>query len=207
MSSKAYFDRVADQWDTIRQGFFTEAVREKALMKAGVKRGRLAVDVGAGTGFISEGLIQEGLKVIAVDQSEEMLSILKNKYKDSPDMDYRIGLAESLPIEDNLADYVFANMYLHHVQNPLKAIQEMARILKPGGMLVITDMDEHEFEFLKLEQKDFWMGFKREEVCDWFKRAGFHGISVDCAGEECCADSEEGSETAAVSIFMASGVK
>jgi ubiquinone/menaquinone biosynthesis C-methylase UbiE len=55
-------------------------------------------------------------------------------------------------------------MLLHHVENPKVAIKEMVRILKPGGMIVITDLDEHKFEFLKTEQHDRWMGFKREDV-------------------------------------------
>ena len=49
-------------------------------------------------------------------------------------------------------DYVFANMYLHHVDLPQVAIEEMARVLKPGGKVIITDMDEHDFDFLRKER-------------------------------------------------------
>lgn len=73
MSSKIYFKEVANLWDTMRTGFFSEAVREKAYDMAAVKEGQLAADIGAGTGFVTDGLLQMGLKVIAVDQSEEML--------------------------------------------------------------------------------------------------------------------------------------
>lgn len=77
MDSKAYFQEVADQWDKLRQGFFSEAVREKAYEIAQVKEGQLAADIGAGTGFVSEGLLKRGLKVIAVDRSNEMLDQMK----------------------------------------------------------------------------------------------------------------------------------
>lgn len=49
MSSKQSFDQVAQQWDKMREGFFSEAVREKTLAVAGVQRGKVAADIGAGT--------------------------------------------------------------------------------------------------------------------------------------------------------------
>ncbi|MCX7920648.1 MAG: class I SAM-dependent methyltransferase [Clostridia bacterium] len=207
MSSKVYFDKVADEWDDMRQGFFSEAVREKAYEMATVEAGKIAADIGAGTGFVTQGLLQKGLKVIAIDQSDEMLSCIKSKFSTSDLLECRQGVAESLPIDDGTIDYVFANMYLHHVESPLIAIQEMVRILKPGGKLVITDLDEHSFEFLITEQFDRWMGFKREDVISWFEAAGLKNVSIDCAGGNCCAESSCGSESASISIFAAYGEK
>jgi SAM-dependent methyltransferase len=113
----------------------------------------------------------------------------------------------NLPISDETVDYVFANMYLHHVESPSKAIKEMVRILKPGGKLIITDLDEHTFEFLKDEHHDRWMGFKREDIRKWFTEAGLKDVIVDSVGENCCAQSRQGDEYARVSIFVASGKK
>ena len=207
MSSKKYFDDVASQWDKMRETFFSEAVREKAFAVANVQPDQLAADIGAGTGFITEGLIKKGLKVIFIDQSEEMIRETQKKFKDYSNIDYRKGDAESLPVDDESVDYVFANMYLHHVESPPIAIKEMVRILKHGGKLVITDMDEHNFEFLKKEQFDLWMGFKREDVERWFTEAELKEVIVDCVGENCCAPSECGDEFASVNIFVASGKK
>jgi len=207
MSSKQYFDEVAQRWDTMRASFFSERVREKAFAIAGLQKGKIAADIGAGTGFITEGLVHRGLQVIAVDQSEAMLETMRKKFGSVEDIDYRIGEAEKLPISDNSVDYVFANMYLHHVDSPSQAILEMVRILKPGGMLVITDLDEHHFEFLRVEHHDRWMGFKREDVRRWLTEAGLKNVRVDCVGEDCCAQSSCGSEFASVSIFVASGEK
>jgi ubiquinone/menaquinone biosynthesis C-methylase UbiE len=206
-TSKGYFDHVAGQWDTMRESFFSESVRDKAMSVAAVQPGRLAADIGAGTGFISEGLIRGGLRVIAVDQSEGILAEMKKKFADSDAIDYRLGEAENLPIGDESVDYVFANMLLHHAENPGAAIVEMARILRRGGRLVITDLDEHKFEFLRTEQHDRWMGFKRDDLRRWFADAGLENVAVDCAGENCCARSDCGSEYANISIFIASGTK
>jgi ubiquinone/menaquinone biosynthesis C-methylase UbiE len=207
MSSKQYFDEVAQQWDDMRETFFSEAVREKAISIAGVQPGSLAADIGAGSGFITEGLIQKGLEVIAVDQSEAMLAEMKQKFAAFDGIDYRVGEAETLPIDDETVDYIFANMYLHHVESPPQAIKEMVRALKPGGKLVITDLDEHNFEFLRTEQHDRWMGFKRDDVQRWSIEAGLDRVGTDCVGEDCCAQSSCGDEYASVSIFVAFGEK
>jgi ubiquinone/menaquinone biosynthesis C-methylase UbiE len=205
MGSKEYFDEVAREWDKLRSSFFSEEVREKAFTKASVREGELAADIGAGTGFFTEGLVKKGLTVIAVDQSEAMLEVMRKKFTGMNGIEYRIGEAEKLPISDGSVDYAFANMYLHHVESPPIAIKEMVRILKPGGKIVITDMDEHDFEFLKEEQHDRWMGFKREDILKWFKEAGLKDIVVEDLGEQCCSESNTGKASASVSLFLAIG--
>ena len=207
MSSKNYFEKVADQWDRMRRSFFSEKVREVAVARANIQTGKSAADIGAGTGFITEELVNNGVKVIAVDQSEAMLEEMKKKFGRSGSIEYRIGEFNNLPMQDETVDYVFANMYLHHVDIPQVAIEEMTRILKPGGRVIVTDMDEHEFEFLRKEQNDRWMGFKREDVECWFNEAGLKNVKVDCLEEDCCADSSECSEKASVSLFVAYGEK
>lgn len=207
MSSKQFFDEVANDWDEMRERFFSERVREKAFIVADVQPGKLAADIGAGTGFITEGLARRGLRVIAVDQSEEMLATMKKKFASFDCIDYRQGEAERLPVETCAVDYVFANMYLHHVESPPEAIVEMARILKPSGRLIITDADEHNFEFLREEHHDRWLGFKREEIREWFERAGLRNVTVGDIKELCTVDSNCGSERASISIFVASGEK
>ncbi|HBE76424.1 MAG TPA: SAM-dependent methyltransferase [Firmicutes bacterium] len=207
MGSTEYFEQVASNWDQMRQSFFDTSVREKAYQIAGLSEGKTAADIGAGTGFITEGLIAKGLKVIAVDRSAAMLEQMKAKFIDSNLIVYRTGQSTALSITDKAVDYTFANMYLHHVEFPILAIQEMTRILKPNGKLIITDLDEHDFDFLVIEQHDRWKGFKRADIKRWLTEAGLKNVTVDCMGENCCADSCCGKEKAEISIFIASGIK
>ncbi len=204
MSSKAYFEAVADEWDAMRGEFFQESVREKAIQAADLAPGMVAADIGAGSGFISEGLARygtmeggdkgsggregggrkSGVKIVAVDQSPAMLEEIRRKLSAVPSLDLRQGEADSLPLADADADRVFANMYLHHVERPGAAITEMARILKPGGRLVLTDVDAHDHRWLLEEHHDRWMGFQHEEILGWFVAAGLRDVSVVSAGED-----------------------
>jgi ubiquinone/menaquinone biosynthesis C-methylase UbiE len=182
MSSKAYFEAVAPQWDAMREEFFSEGVREKAYAAAGLEPGQAVADVGAGSGFIAEGLVRRGLRVIAVDQSPAMLSELERRLG-SAAIDAREGEAERLPLADGEVQRAFANMFLHHVERPAAAIAELARILAPGGRLILTDVDAHTHTFLLTEHHDRWPGFDRAEVRRWFEAAGLRNVSVSDAGE------------------------
>jgi len=205
-TSKDYFDALGGDWDQLRESFFSERVRDKALEAAAVEPGRVAADLGAGTGFVTQALVARGVKVIAVDQSQPMLEALRRKFPDPEAVDCRTGEAERLPIEDAATDYSFANMFLHHVDDPPRAIREMARIVRPGGRVVITDLDTHDHEFLSTEQHDRWMGFARDDIRRWFRKAGLTDVRVDDLGESCCATSC-GGETASAGIFIATGVR
>lgn len=207
MDSKKYFDEIAGNWDQIRETLFSNNVRVVAARTADLRPGSVAADIGAGSGFITEELIRHGVSVIAVDQSAEMLNQMKIRFRDSGSIEYRVGDSSALPIGDQSVDYVFANMYLHHVEYPAAAIKEMVRILKPGGKLVITDADEHPYEFLRTEQHDRWLGFKRDDIKAWFIAAGLDNVKVDCAGENCCPTSVDSGEKVEISIFVAVGTK
>ncbi len=207
MDSKKYFDDVSGRWDDMRSSFFSENVREVVLARARPEPGATAADLGAGTGFITEGLIRSGLRVIAVDQSQAMLDEMKRKFADPAEIDFRLAIPGGIPIADAEVDYVFANMFLHHVEDPGGMIREMSRIMKPGGRITISDLDEHDHEFLRTEQQDRWLGFDRCDIERWFLEAGLKDVTVESVGEDCCADSACGCERASVSIFVASASK
>src|SRR5437870_4470597 len=127
----SYFDQVAPMWDEMRQGFFSDAVADKALAMSEAVGGQTAADVGAGTGFLSAHLLARGLKVIAVEPSAAMREVMNRKFTGTEAFTCREGEAEHLPLAGDSVDFVFANMALHHVEDPPTAIREMGRVLKP----------------------------------------------------------------------------
>lgn len=203
-----YFEDISDDWDTMRTEFFSDNIRVKAFAKAELNDGCTVADIGAGSGFITEGLLNKNVKIKAIDQSPAMIEVMKKKFIDHTNIEYLIGDAENLPLEANSIEYAFCNMYLHHVSAPAKAIKEIYDKLKLGGKLVITDLDKHEDRFLILEQYDKWLGFDRNDIKKWFEEAGFKDVEIDCLDEDCCTTSNgECTEEAQISIFIASGEK
>src|SRR5512136_588216 len=133
-ASLAYFERVAEEWDTLRSGYFTEAVRESALAKAYLRPEMVVADVGAGTGFMAAGLAPLVSKVHVLDGSAAMLDVARRNLARAKreNVEFHAADGQSLPLPDGSVDAVFANMYLHHCPDPLAAIREMVRVLRPG---------------------------------------------------------------------------
>lgn len=206
-NSKEYFDTIADKWDTMQQSFFSTKVRDVAYDLAQLQEGKVAADIGAGTGFITEGLLKRKINVFAIDQSQQMLERLNEKYSGQGQFTCLKGDSNSLPLANESVDYVFANMFLHHVDSPIIAIKEMFRILKRNGKMVITDLDLHEHEFLRTEQHDKWLGFDRQDIKKWFEVAGFSEVTIDYVRAKCSSNSQCCCDSANISIFAALGVK
>jgi ubiquinone/menaquinone biosynthesis C-methylase UbiE len=201
--TRHYFDSIADQWDDMRRTFFGEGVRDAAIRAAGSGGGSVVADVGTGTGFIAEAALAAGARVIGIDSSEAMLAQVRSRFAGRA-FEARAGDLDSLPLETGEVDAVIANMVLHHAPDPAHAIREMARGLKPGGKLIITDADTHTHEWLRTEQHDRWLGFDRAEIARWFEDAGLVDVAVVDTDEICSPTAKCGS-SAAITIFLARG--
>ena len=147
--SRIYFAEVAGQWDELRSGYFTEAMRNAAIAKAGVGGDSAVADVGTGTGFVLEGLVGKAGSLVGFDESPEMLAVARQRFAQHPGVRFEQTDGAVLPADGDSFDAVFANMYLHHAPEPQKAIAEMARVLKPGGKLIITDLDSHDQAWMR----------------------------------------------------------
>jgi ubiquinone/menaquinone biosynthesis C-methylase UbiE len=203
--TRDYFDQVADQWDEMRRRFFGDGVRNAAISAAAIGPGALVADVGTGTGFLAEAALDAGARVIGIDNSEGMLAQVSRRFAGRP-FEARQGEVGALPLATGEADAVLANMVLHHAPDPPAAIVEMTRALQPGGVLVITDADSHDHEWLRTEQHDRWLGFARSDIEDWFKAAGLEEVKVGDT-KEICSPISSGGTQAAITIFIARGRK
>ncbi len=203
---QTYFASVANQWDQIRAGYFSEHMRDAAIRKAKLPQGAVVADIGTGTGFVAAGLAPLAARVYGFDASAEMLGVARRNLKRFANVEFQQVPGDQLPLPDESLDGVFANMYLHHAPDPLAAIKEMARVLKPGGVLCITDLDSHDHEWQREQMADLWLGFERDDIRSWFGEVGLYQIDIDCAEGTCCAPGPDG-EVDPLSIFVAIGRK
>ena len=212
-ASSEYFQRNAGSWDAISARYFGPAVREAAIAKAFLRPEMVVADIGSGTGFVAAGLALLARRVHVVDGSAEMLDVARDNLSAFDNVEYHLADGQSLPFAEKSLDAIFANMYLHHTVDPLAALTEMARVLRPGGRLVITDMDAHPYGWLKEEMADVWQGFAREDVRGWLRQAGLVNVIVDSTGQSCCAEcssetlADEQGREAKISVFVATGTR
>lgn len=205
-SSNVYFAEVAGQWDEIRSGFFTEAMRDAAIAKADLPPNAAVADVGTGTGFMIQGLLEQSAELVGFDESPEMLAVARENFAAYPSVEFHQAEGQRLPEQDGRFDAVFANMYLHHVPDPAAAIAEMTRILKPGGKLVITDLDTHDQAWMHEAMADRWLGFERQDIQSWYEASSLVNNDIDCADGTCdCSGPNQ--EAISLSIFVAIGQK
>ena len=182
--SRDFFDRVAGSYGTLTQpGGGWEPLA--AAFAAGFE-GKVVADLGAGEGALTLLVARFARKVIAVDSSLSMLEQVRDSARRAG-VERRIELAdgdlEHLPIEAALVDVAILSQTLHHAANPPAAIREAARILKPGGLLLVLDLLAHSQEWVREQWADQWLGFAPTELCDWITSAGMTpGISDILAG-------------------------
>ncbi len=207
MSSVNYFDSIADKWNVIREEYFEEKLKYIALSQFSVKD-KICADLGSGTGFISLALSNEAKLVFSIDSSKNMLRVLHGTAASRGISNiYPIkGSAEDLPLFDNSIDAVFMNMALHHIFDAKKVIEEIHRVLKKDGVIVITDVEKHSGEWARTEMHDEWLGFSHKQMREWFKAAGFRSIKVKSTELKCKGYSSEGEYTE-TGIFVATGIK
>lgn len=199
-------ENISETNNSINEEFYSERIRDEAIIQLKTVNGRTAADIGAGTGFISEGLLNAGLKVIALDSCMTMIEIMREKFAGIKEFQTLLTDAGSIKLNDDSVDYAFANMYLHHAENPQSVIKEMIRILKPGGKAAVTDLMVHAHEDIQKKHHDRWTGFSLPDIYEWFINAGFKNISVEKL-DRCCSFTSDISGEIKIDAFIACGEK
>jgi ubiquinone/menaquinone biosynthesis C-methylase UbiE len=146
--SQSGYDLAAATYDK-KEKYLNSFEKQKVLPLFGELQGKSVLDVGAGTGRLAVDLIKKGALVTAFDVSEEMLKVLKTKNKK---IETVVGDAENLPFPDNHFDFAVAAFLIVHLKDPTRFFDEVYRVLKPNGKLIVTNINQKEAPEVETKQ-------------------------------------------------------
>lgn len=206
--NKAYFAQVAPVYDELRKGCYVEALRDILTSRFPPSSSSIVTDIGTGTGYLAKKLADYAKTVNAIDSSPAMLEVARQGFA-KPELD-KIKLIEGdahdLPLADESQAMVYANLLIHHLLDPAMAIKEMHRVLKPGGKVIISDIERHNHKWTKSEKSDIWLGIESSDIKLWLDEAGFTNSEISDLGCNCRVNSTTGI-TVEIPMFVAVGIK
>ncbi len=182
--AQVYFNQIAGRFDRVYgPGRSWEAFGHLLLR---ILPPLVVADLGAGEGLLSELLARRCKKVIAVDNSEKIVAFgaAKAKKNHLKNLEFRQGDLQNPPIEAASVDLVILSQALHHAENPAAALASAAKLLKPGGQILILDLLAHKFEKARELYGDRWLGFAESDLHRWLEAAGFKKIEISVVARE-----------------------
>jgi ArsR family transcriptional regulator len=202
-----FFQANAPHWERLRSLHAPERNVETAVLRVlGSAHIDGLLDAGTGTGRMLELLAPHIRRGIGVDVSPEMLAIARDRLERAGAQHCQIRLADiyRLPFRtatlDTGFDAALFHQVLHYLDEPQAAVAEIARVLKPGGRLLIADFAPHDLEFLRTELSHRRLGFSDREVEGWFAAARLSPMQVETIAPE---HTELGEAKLTVKIWMA----
>jgi ubiquinone/menaquinone biosynthesis C-methylase UbiE/DNA-binding transcriptional ArsR family regulator len=146
----------------------------------------IVADLGAGEGMISQLLARRAEKVWCIDNAARMVEVGREfaAKHNLANLEYKLGDIEEVPLPDRSVDLALLSQALHHARRPQVAVREAYRILKPGGQVVILDLEEHGFEKARELYGDVWLGFTERALQGFLKKAGFLHIEINVVSRE-----------------------
>jgi ArsR family transcriptional regulator len=181
-AAERYFAAHADHWDSLRSLHVPETDVEAAMRRL-LGDGKLGtlVDIGTGTGRIVELFSQQAETAIGIDRSPEMLRVARGKLTSArlDGWELRQGDIMALPLDPGSVDTLVLHQVLHYLPAPETAIAELARVVKPGGRVLIVDFAPHAHEELRTQDAHARLGFSDDQIGHWFGASGMTLVQTE----------------------------
>jgi len=178
-AAQAYFRAHAAEWDRIRKLHVADAAVEAAIRAAlADKPFHSLLDLGTGTGRMLELFGAEIERGLGLDLSLDMLALARDRLERAglKHCSVRQGDLYDLPLANASFDVVILHQVLHFLDDGARAIREAARVLRPGGRLLVVDFAPHELEFLREQHAHRRLGFAPETVTQWMTASGLEPV-------------------------------
>jgi ubiquinone/menaquinone biosynthesis C-methylase UbiE len=165
--------------------FYIEATTQETLRRLPMSPRAKVLDVGCGTGELLRRLRAKypQASLAGLDPVEEMLAVARDKLSGTEDL--RVGYADSLPWNAASFDVVVSCNMFHYISHPIPALQEMGRVLRPGGTLVMTDWCDDYLAcrlcnlYLRLTNRAFYKTYRQTECQSLLYAAGYRDASIE----------------------------
>jgi ArsR family transcriptional regulator len=170
-AAESFFAGAAAEWDRMRAELYGAAFGEAALFSL-LPGDWVVADLGCGTGALSAELAPYVRRVVGVDQSPAMLRAARRRSRGEGNVELRRGALEALPLDDGSCDAALLVLALTYLPEPLLALREAARALRPGGQLVAVDLVRHDDEAFRRRMGQAWPGFEPARMASLLAEAG-----------------------------------
>jgi ubiquinone/menaquinone biosynthesis C-methylase UbiE len=202
-AAQGFFEKNAANWDRIRSLHVSERDVEGAMLSAmGPGPYNFLLDLGTGTGRTLELFAPRYQRSLGIDVNQSMLTYARAKLANAglTKAQVRHGNIYALSLADGQADAIVMHQVLHFLSDPALAIREAARVLAPGGKILIVDFAPHDLEFLREAQAHERLGFPHALVDQWLSDAGLTPkVARDLAAPRTAA----GADKLIVSLWLA----
>jgi ArsR family transcriptional regulator len=175
--SQEFFSSSAGQWDRLRTELFGAHFHLQAACGL-LEPSWVVGDLGCGTGTMTAALAPFVRQVIAVDNSAAMLAAARRRLAGREAVEFRRGDLEQLPIGEEELDAAVLTLVLPYLPEPPRALLEVARVLKPDGRVLITDLLPHDHDGYRQQLGHQWLGFSEAQMTSWLTAAGFSDVRV-----------------------------
>lgn len=174
-----FFEEHARVWDDLAQNVLPTPDYLPRLLEQIPPAAEL-VELGVGTGSLLPELADRCKRLVGIDHSSAMLAEAGRRLAAAGhSCDLRLGELAHLPLADAELDVVLMNMVMHHLPQPVEVLKEAGRVLKPGGLIIIADLQRHEQDAVRSSMADVWLGFEKNELTEWLTTAGFSVELID----------------------------
>ncbi len=168
----AFFAGAAGEWEKLRGELYGAAFASEALL-ALLPRDLVVADLGCGTGDLACRLAHNVRHVVAVDRSAAMLKAARRRVDGLPNVELHRADLEELPLDDACCDAALLVLALTYVPEPERVLAEAARILRPGGAVVLADLVRHDDDVFRRRMGQASLGFDPASLAALLARAGF----------------------------------